>query len=108
MKLNNKTMEKYENKISAANPLEVERSPRMCEIRFDCVVTMYEFEVLKSDKYTNLRTERSHPPQWFKNECKITLEAIKYADEYALGRQLKEMLFQLENHIKHIENQQSI
>jgi len=103
-------MKKYENKISMVSPMEGENSKNMCEIRFDCLVTMYEMAQQKQIEDLNVffRTEKRHTPQWFKSQSKITLEAIKYSDEYYLGSLLKDMLFQMEDHIRKFENNEPI
>ena len=92
-------MKKDEIKVSMVSEQEAELLPNMCEIRFDCNVVMYEmgFKDMGSNFF---KVEKKQPPQWFKSHAKITLEAIKNCDEYALGRQLKQMLYQMEEHIK--------
>lgn len=98
-------MRQEENgKIEAVPPFEAENLPRLCEIRFDAFITMYEMGVRTIRTGLFGFVEKSLPPQWFKNQSKITLEAIKQCDEYTLGRRLKEMLFQLEEHIRKYEN----
>jgi hypothetical protein len=80
--------------------LEAEKLPRMAEIRFDCMVRMFDMEsrVVKTGVFGH--TEKPLRPQWFVNECKITLETIKYGSEYEIGRTLKDMLYQLEDHME--------
>lgn len=96
---------KTENKIQAISDLEAEKLPRMCEIRFDCLVTMFEMaqrEVTVNSGFF-VKEERQLKPQWFKSQYKITLDEIKNCDEYVIGVRLKEMLYQLEKHIEKYE-----
>jgi protein-tyrosine-phosphatase len=72
---------------------------RVCEIRFDCIVTMHDVafkELLGTEK-------QSKTPQWFKANHTLTLEEIKYADPYELGLRMKQMFHQLEETIKQYE-----
>jgi hypothetical protein len=73
---------------------ESEAKPSLCEIKFEALVTMYEM---------GMGTHRQAKPQWFRSECKMTLESIRHSDEYAIGRQIKTMLDQLDFHIKNYE-----
>lgn len=79
---------------------EVGKSQRMAEIRFDCYVSMFEMMSMKTSTGFLGKQERSLKPQWFKLQGKLTLEVIKSGSEYEIGRLLKQMLAQLENHIK--------
>jgi hypothetical protein len=76
---------------------------RVCEIRFDCLVTMHDYGVRETEKEL-LRVNQSLPPQWFKTNSIITLEEIKYQSEELLGLRLKQMLFELEQTIEKYEN----
>ena len=72
---------------------------RVCEIRFDCLVTMHD---------SGTRGGFSHepknlPPQWFKSQSTITLEEVKYQSHELLGLRLKQMLFELEQAIEKYE-----
>ena len=72
---------------------------QVCEIRFDCLVTMHDVGFKKL-----LGTEKqSKTPQWFKANHTLTLEEIKYADPYELGLRMKQMFHQLEETIKQYE-----
>jgi hypothetical protein len=62
---------------------------RICEIRFDCIVTMHDSGA-RGTEIKNL------PPQWFRMNSQITLETIKYATEEQLGAQLKQMYHELQ------------
>jgi len=98
-------MKEYETNVSMVSPQEGEDSQKLCEIRFDCFVTMYEMGARKSnDRNIFIKTENKPIPQWFKSQGKITLEAIRYSDEYSLGRILKDMLYQMDAHIRKFEN----
>lgn len=93
-----------ENKIQAVPDFEAGSNQSMCEIRFDCLVTMFErgSRTIKTGIFGF--TEKQLPPQWFKSQSKITLEGIRFMDEYTLGKQLKDMLHQLDKHIENYEN----
>ena len=98
-----------ENEISSVDPcsdIEAEALPSMCEIRFDAFVKMYEMAIEPPNKLLPFKLRRELPvkPQWFKNCQKISLESIKYLDEYSLGRMIKDQFRQLEFHIKLYEN----
>jgi len=87
-----------ENKITPVSDVEAQELPRLCEIRFDCLITMFEAGY-KDPKGLSLIPETPQKPQWFKSQNKLSLEAIRYTDEYSLGLRLKQMLRQLDNHI---------
>lgn len=92
-----------QDRIQPVPESEVQSSHSMCEIRFDCLVTMYEMGTREAAKGFFVKEERRLNPQWFRSQRRITLDAIRNADEYMLGRQLKEMFHQLELHIKKYE-----
>jgi len=75
---------------------------RVCEIRFDCLVTMHD---VAYKKYKGLwgQEKQSKTPQWFRSNQVLTLEEIKYADPYELGMRMKQMFNQLEETIKQYE-----
>jgi len=96
------------NEISKAEPcsdMEAEALPMMCEIRFDAFVKMYDMGVDESRSLLPLRVRMEIPrkPQWFKNTQRMSLEAIKYGDEYSIGRMIKDQFRQLELHISQYE-----
>ena len=74
--------------ISPISEVEADKR-RICEIRFDCIVTMH-------DSGTREVSTKSLPPQWFRMNSQITLETIKYATEEQLGVQLKQMYHELQ------------
>ena len=76
---------------------------RVCEIRFDCLVTMHDVGYKKCEGMWGQETE-SKTPQWFKANHKITLEGVKHADPYELGMRIKQMFHQLEDTINKYEN----
>lgn len=79
---------------------------RLCEIRFDCLVTMHDCGFSKIKDSTFFRGEvRSKTPQWFRANHNITLEYVKHADPYLLGMNIKEMFHRLEDTIKKYENE---
>lgn len=76
---------------------------RLCEIRFDCLVTMHDSGT-RSTKGGMLGVTKDLPPQWFKSQSTITLEDIKYRSHELLGLRLKQMLFELEQAIEKYES----
>ena len=85
------------NNINVSPISEVEADKRrICEIRFDCIVTMH-------DSGTREVSTKSLPPQWFRINSQITLEEIKYGDEIALGTRLKQMYYELAKTIEQYE-----
>lgn len=96
------------NKI---NNIEIEPVPeieanttRVCEIRFDCLVTMHDVGYRKLQERGFLQQEKwSKTPQWFRANHVITLEGVKHADPYELGMRIKQMFHQLEDTIKQYE-----
>lgn len=74
---------------------------RLCEIRFDCHVTMHDSGTRETKGF--LQSSKSLPPQWFRINSKITLESIKYGNEVELGTQLKQMYHELQAAIAQYE-----
>ncbi len=75
---------------------------RLCEVRFDCLVTMHD-SGMRETGGGFLYESRNLPPQWFRLNSQITLETIKYATEEQLGAQLKQMYRELEQTIEKYE-----
>lgn len=75
---------------------------RLCEIRFDCMVTMHDV-AYRTYKGMWGQDEQSKTPQWFKANHILTLEMVKHADPYELGMRIKEMFHQLEKTIEQYE-----
>jgi hypothetical protein len=86
-------------------PETVADTRRVCEMRFECLVTMHE---VTYKKYKGLlwQEKQSKTPQWFKANHALTLEEIKYADPYQLGMRIKEMYSRLAESIENYENKQ--
>lgn len=68
---------------------------RLCEIRFECLVTMHD-SGMRETGGGFLYESRNLPSQWFRLNSQITLESIKYASELELGAQLKQMYHELQ------------
>lgn len=86
-------------------PDEIESAKkRLAEIRFDCLVRMYDF-AKQGTKGGVLQQIKPKPPQWFKSEARLSLELIKYGTEQEIGRLVKGMFIELEDRIRQIENQ---
>ena len=83
-------------------PEVVADTRKLCEIRFDCLVTMHD---VGFTRYKGMwgQEKESRVPQWFKAQHQITLESIKYMDEYQLGSQIKQMFRELEQTINQYE-----
>lgn len=75
---------------------------QVCEIRFDCMVTMHDVAYRRYEGILG-QEKQSKTPQWFKANHILTLEAVKYADPYDLGMRIKEMFHQLEQTIEKYE-----
>lgn len=87
--------------INRISEIEAESNPSLAEIRFDCLVTMFEMGFKKNTISSSIKR---NPPQWFKSQAKISLESIKHLPNYELGQLLKNMLIQLEAHIEKYRN----
>lgn len=84
------------NKINIQPVSEIEADKRrLCEIRFDCYITMHDSGT-RSIEGGMLGVTKDLPPQWFRINSQITLESIKYASEVELGAQLKQMYYELQ------------
>lgn len=79
--------------IQPVSEIEADKR-RVCEIRFDCLVTMHD-SGMRETGGGFLYESRNLPPQWFRLNSQITLESIKYATEEQLGAQLKQMYYEL-------------
>ena len=102
--MKNNTMNQMNNlEITTVSEMEADTT-RVCEIRFDCLVTMHD---VGFKKYKGVwgHEEQSKKPQWFKANQTITLEEIKHADPYELGMRIKEMFHRMEDTIDKYENE---
>jgi hypothetical protein len=75
---------------------------RLCEIRFDCMVTMHD-AAFKKYKGMWGQENQSKKPQWFKSNTTLTLEFIKDAEPQLIGEHIKQMFYQLEQTIEQYE-----
>jgi hypothetical protein len=82
-----------QNNIEPVPEIEAD-TRRLCEIRFDCHVTMHDAGVREAKGF--LQPSKSLPPQWFRSLSTITLEDIKYKSEVELGTRLKQMYHELQ------------
>lgn len=85
-------------------PEIVADTTRVCEIRFDCLVTMHDVGFKKYVDFWG-QEKQSKTPQWFRANYKITLECVKNAHPYELGMRIKQMFYQMEDTIKKYENE---
>jgi hypothetical protein len=81
-------------KIQPVSEIEADKR-RLCEIRFDCYVTMHD-SGMRETGGGFLYESQNLPPQWFRMNSQITLESIKYESEVVLGAQLKQMYHELQ------------
>lgn len=93
-----------EPKIEMISEDEAQSLPSLAEIRFDCLVRMYDMGIEKKNTSPlpmsfQVRQEKPRKPQWFRSLSKFTLEEIRNSSEGELGTKLKFMLRQLELHI---------
>jgi hypothetical protein len=92
------------NNISLIEPIPeiVADTRKLCEIRFDCLVTMHDVGFTRYKGMLGME-KQSRVPQWFKAQHTLTLESIKYMDEYHIGSQIKQMFRELEYTINQYE-----
>jgi hypothetical protein len=86
------------------DPFELEVAQRrVCEIKIDGFLRMYDcgVRVVKTGLFGVM--EKELPPQYFKVESKLTMEGLEYMDEYQIGSVVKQMYHQLQDHIKKYE-----
>ena len=84
-------------------PEMIADSRRVCEIRFDCMVTMHDVAYRRYEGMWG-QEKQSKSPQWFKANHILTLEAVKYMDEYTIGSTIKQMFHELEQTIEKYEH----
>jgi len=87
--------------IQPVSEIEADKR-RLCEIRFDCYVTMHDSGI-RSIEGGMLGVTKTLPPQWFKSQSTMTLEEIKYQSHELIGLRLKQMLYELEQAIEKYE-----
>jgi hypothetical protein len=98
-------MENKKTIISPAPPDEAGNNEKRAEIRFDCLVKMYDVGYLISKgSVLSFTPPKSYSPQWFKSVSYLTLETIKYQDPYIIGLQIKQQFGELERAIKQYED----
>ena len=86
------------------DPFELEvPQRRVCEIRVDGFLRMYDCGVrtIKSGMFGIV--EKELPPQYFKVESKLTMEGLNDMDECQIGSVVKQMYHQLRDHINKYE-----
>ena len=88
--------------IQPVSEIEADKR-RLCEIRFDCYVTMHDSGTRTVERGM-LGVTKTLPPQWFKSQSTMTLEEIKYQSHELLGLRLKQMLYELEQAIEKYES----
>jgi len=93
------------SEISCVSPNEIDEAKlRQMRIRFDCLVKMFDSATIMT-KGSFLNPPKPLPPQWFKSEIKLTMEAVEHYDPYKLGLIIKEAFFHLKRHIEQYEKQ---
>lgn len=89
--------------ITKVSELEA-NTKRVCEIKFDCLITMHDV-AYKKHKGVWGQEKQSKTPQWFKANQTITLEGVKDMDAHELGMRIKEMFHRMEDTINKYENE---
>ena len=98
-------MENKETTISAVPPDEAGNNQQRCEIRFDCLVKMYDVGyVIPKGSFLDIKPPKPYAPQWFRSLSNMTLDHIKHSDPYILGVQIKQQFEDLERAIRKYEN----
>jgi hypothetical protein len=99
-------MENKEITISPVPPDEAGNNQKRAEIRFDCLVKMYDvgYVTPKEGGFLEFTPSKPYAPQWFKSVSYLTLEKIKYEDPYVIGVQIKQQFEGLERAIKEYED----
>ena len=88
--------------IQPVSEMEADKR-RLCEIRFDCYVTMHDSGT-RSIEGGMLGVTKTLPPQWFRSLSTMTLEEIKHQSHELIGLRLKQMLYELEQTIEKYES----
>lgn len=94
--------EDLEVKPTCDNLFKENAKKLLTEIRFNCVVTMYDYGCRQTGGGF-LQQPKSLPPQWFVLSETFTLDFIRTSDEYQLGRAMKLAYEKLVSHIKQYE-----
>jgi hypothetical protein len=98
-------MENKETIISPVPPDEAGNNEKRAEIRFDCLVKMYDVGyITPKGGMLSFTPPKPYAPQWFKSVSYLTLEKIKYEDPYVIGVQIKQQFEGLEQAIKQYED----
>lgn len=72
------------------SPAEIEEAMRgLMELRIDCFIKMYD-----GGKYDNIKQ-----PQYYSIKQKLTIEFIEQSDEWLIGREVKNALQKLKDHV---------
>jgi len=93
------------SEIEPVSEFDIPPMGKCAEIRFDCLVKMFDSGTRTKKSGLFMTKEVALPPQWFKNEMRLTLEAVEHGDPHELGMALKNMFRQLDIHIKNYEKQ---
>jgi len=84
------------------NELEVAQF-RMMDVRFDCLVRMFDSGMIQPRNIIPFVKRKSLPPQWFKSEMKFTMEFVEDSSPYSIGCVIKDMFKKLKLHIENYE-----
>lgn len=92
--------------VDAVPPDEAGNNQQRAEIRFDCLVKMYDvgYVTPKRKDFLEFTPSKPYSPQWFRSVSNLTLEMIKYEDPYVIGLQIKQQFEELERAIKRYED----
>lgn len=87
-------------------PNEVEQASKLLtEIRFDCLVTLYDYGQITPKVSMPFLQRKPLPPQYFKLNQALTLDFIRTANEWEIGKVIKDSYMIIQNHIKQYEKQ---
>lgn len=94
------------NVSRVTDPQELERAQmRMMEVRFDCIVKMFDCGQIQPKSMMPFVQRKPLPPQWFKSEIKFTLEFLRDVEPVHIGLAIKQALAKMDDAISLYENQ---
>jgi len=95
-------MEANVSPVTDPNELEIAKM-RMMEVRFDCIVKMFDFGQIQPKSMMPFVERKPLPPQWFKSQIKFSLEFLRDADPVHIGMAIKKALAKMDEAISYYE-----
>lgn len=87
------------------DPFELEEAKmKMMEVRFDCIVKMFDCGQIIPKSTMPFIQPKPLPPQWFKSQMKLTLEFIRQSEPEMIGIAIKQLLAKMDEAISLYEN----